>query len=317
MGHLANEHAFAGELSYMRHGRGEKAWHEAYNFPRFGATAFFGSTGNRELMGYYSGLFSFISIPLIQHKAYSFSGKLGCGIGYGSKVYDEDDSLLVYSMAVSTHFNALVSLGVESRFEFGNHLFSLNLDMTHFSNGATQVPNLGLNLPYVSVGYGYRVKESKLDTVPDYGVFQPYWQFGGVGFASVKEVFPTNGKKYPIFGLNAVARRYFKRNVGMEMSFDFIYKEAIMAYRPAVPKTKSEIIQLGLFAGYLLPLDHLHMVVGMGYYVRDKFQPEDFLYHRVGLRYVFDNGINLNLVLKSHWARADYIEYGIGYTFKR
>ena len=41
------------------------------------------------------------------------------------------------------------------------------------------------------------------------------------------------------------------------------------------------------------------------------------MYHRVGLRYVFANGININLVLKSHWARADYVEYGIGYTFKK
>ena len=55
------------------------------------------------------------------------------------------------------------------------------------------------------------------------------------------------------------------------------------------------------------------MVIGMGAYVRDKYKPNDKLYHRVGMRYVFDNGINLNLALKSHWARADYVEYGIGY----
>ena len=55
----------------------------------------------------------------------------------------------------------------------------------------------------------------------------------------------------------------------------------------------------------------------MGIYLKDKYQPEDFLYHRVGMRYVFENGININLVLKSHWARADYTEFGIGYSFKR
>jgi hypothetical protein len=147
--------------------------------------------------------------------------------------------------------------------------------------------------------------------------FKKYWEFGGIAFASVKEVFPTEGPKYPVYGVNAVARRYFKRSVGAELTFDYIHKQAIMAHHPDVPKTQAEIVQLGVFAGYLLPFNHFHLVVGMGYYMKDKFQPEDFLYHRVGMRYVFENGINLNLVLKSHWARADYIEYGIGYTFRK
>lgn len=317
MGHLATEHAFAGELSYIKRGGGERAWHEAYNRPTYGFTGFFGSTGNRKLMGHYLGAYSFMSIPIVRFKSYTFSGKFGCGIGYGTKVYDADDSIQILSMAVSTHFNAMVVMGVESRFEFGNHSASIGLDMTHFSNGATKVPNLGLNLPYVSLGYGYKLKEKPVDSLFAHKMFEPSWQFGAVGIFSVKEVFPTNGKKYPVYGFNVMARRFFKRNVGMELSFDFISKQAILGYQTYVPKTQGEIIQLGIFAGYLMPLDRLHVVVGMGYYIKDKFQPEDFMYHRVGMRYVFDNGININLVLKSHWARADYVEYGIGYTFKR
>ena len=33
------------------------------------------------------------------------------------------------------------------------------------------------------------------------------------------------------------------------------------------------------------------------------------------LRILLNNGLLLNLTLKTHWARADYLEYGIGYTF--
>jgi hypothetical protein len=49
--------------------------------------------------------------------------------------------------------------------------------------------------------------------------------------------------------------------------------------------------------------------------VRDVYNPDDMFYHRLGLRYQFKEHLLLNLVLKSHWARADYIEYGIGYVF--
>jgi len=315
MGHLANEHAYAGELSYFVQGKGRKAWHEAYKYPTYGVTGFFGTVGNRELMGHYFGAFGFMSFPLLKVKHYTFSGKVGCGVGYGTKVHDPEDNKL--SIAVSTHFNVLVSLAVENRWVFGRHAFNTVIDMTHFSNGATKVPNLGLNLPYVSIGYGYKLKDASRDTRLEFNAFKKRWEFGAIALGSTKEVFPAEGEKYPVFGLNAVARRYFKRNVAMEMSFDFISKQAVKAYQSDVPKTQAEIVQLGLFAGYILPLDHFHLVVGMGYYVKDKFQPEDFMYHRVGMRYVFNNGLNINLALKTHWARADYIEYGIGYTFKR
>jgi hypothetical protein len=55
----------------------------------------------------------------------------------------------------------------------------------------------------------------------------------------------------------------------------------------------------------------------MGYYIHDKFDADDELYHRLGMRYTFDNGLLLNFVLKTHWAKADYIEFGVGYNFKR
>lgn len=315
MGHLATQHTFATEVSYMFKGNGEKDWHEAYNKPVYGVSAFFGSVGNRELMGNYAGAYGFLSVPFIKINRYSFSGRMGCGLAIAGKIYDPESNNL--SIAVSTRLNALVSLGIENKVEFGNHSFNSIIDMTHFSNAAIKVPNLGLNLPYLSLGYGYRIREANFDSIPKPQKFKKKWQFGTVGFVSVKEEYPVGGKKYFIHGLNLVARRYFKRAVGAELTFDYIHKQSVIVYHEDVPKTQAEIFQLGIFLGYLMPLDHFHIVVGMGCYVRDKYKPEDVFYHRVGMRYVFDKGLNLNLVLKSHWARADYVEFGVGYTINK
>jgi len=319
MGHLATEHAYALEISYLIQPKGKKAWHQAYRNPVFGVTGFIGSVGNHEVLGNYYSAFAFINFPFIKTKRYTLSAKLGCGLGYGTKFYKKnypDDSSSILNVAVSTPVNAHISLALENRFVFGNHSVNASIDMTHFSNGAIKVPNLGLNLPFISLGYGYRIKRSQ-DTVFDHGLFQKYWEFGAIGIISAKEVFPTGGKKYPVFGINLMARRYFRRKTGMEVSFDIISKQAIFQYHADVPKTQAEIIQLGLFVGYILPFDNFHILGGMGVYLRDKYFPEDRMYHRVGMRYVFDNGLNINFVLKTHWARADYVEYGIGYTFKR
>lgn len=314
MGHLASEHAFAGEISCYFRPKNRKLWHKAYRNPIIGLTGFFGTVGNRKVLGEYYGLIGFSSFPLINSKHYLFSLKMGAGLGYGTKHFDLEKNQL--NNAIGSAINAQICLGVESRIFFGNHLINLSFDMTHFSNGSTKTPNLGLNLPYIGLGYGYKIKEH-LDT--NY-VLEPYkkkWQFGLMLIGSVKEIYPTGGKKYPIYAASLIGRRFFNQKVGMEMSFDFISKQAVFGYHPDVRKTQSEIIQLGIFTGYILPFDRFHMLFGMGVYVRDKYKPENLFYHRVGMRYVFDNGINMNLVLKTHFAKADYVEYGIGYTFKK
>ena len=316
IGHLPTEHAFAGEASYLIQGKGQKAWHDYYRKPTYGVTAFFGSVGNRELLGHYFGSYGFMSFPLVREKFYTFSFKMGAGLGYGTKVYDTDDNVL--SAAVSTHINALIVLGVESRFVFGNNSAILGLDMTHFSNGATKVPNLGLNLPYVSIGYGRRLQKSNFcDTCDQVRLGRQRYFFGATAIGSLSSNFPTGGKKRPVYALSLFARKLIGDKGGIEVSFDVMSKQSNMEFKPDVPKTQLDIMQLGVFTGFIMPLDQLHFVLGMGAYVRDKYSPIDRFYHRVGLRYVFKNGINLGVVLKSHWARADYVEYGIGYSFGR
>jgi hypothetical protein len=314
MGHLATEHAFAGEVSCYFRPKNRKLWHKAYKNPLIGVTGFFGTVGNRELLGEYYGLIGFSSFPLINSKHYLFSLKMGAGLGYGTKHYNQESNQL--SNAIGSSFNAQICLGLESRILFGNHSVNISIDMTHFSNGSSKMPNLGLNLPYVGLGYGYRIKKG-IDSNYVNEAYKKRWEYGVMVVGSVKEIYPTGGKKYPIFAASAIGRRFFNPKVGMEVSFDLFSKQAIMGYHSGIRKKQSEIIQLGLFAGYILPLDHFHLLFGMGVYVRDKFKPETPLYHRIGMRYVFDNGININLALKSHWAKADYFEYGIGYTFKK
>ncbi|GAB5419023.1 MAG: acyloxyacyl hydrolase [Crocinitomicaceae bacterium] len=318
MGHVVDEHAIATEFSYYFKGNGERRWHLPYNKPRYGVSGFVGTVGNRKLFGVYYGAYGFISLPFWKGDHFTFAGRLGSGLSIAPKVYDHVSNNL--SIATSTHVNALVSLAAEARYEFGPHALNAIIDMTHFSNGAAKVPNLGLNVPFLSFGYAHRIRERHIYDVPReilIGDYQKYWEFGAVGILSAKEVYPVGGPKYPVYGFNLMGRRYFKPQVGMEVSFDIMHKASLRTYTPEVYASNTDVLQLGAFVGYLMPFNHFHIVVGMGAYLRDKsFFGEDF-YHRVGMRYVFDNGININCVLKSHWARADYVEYGVGYTFKR
>ncbi|MES2800073.1 MAG: acyloxyacyl hydrolase [Bacteroidota bacterium] len=316
MGHVPNGPTHAGEISLLIRMNGSKSWHYATSFPTLGVTVFAGTVGNSQLLGNFFGANAFIDFPIIRAKFYQFSGKMACGLGYGSKIYDPITN--PKDVAISTHLNAMIQLGIKSSFTIEKNTLSLALDMTHFSNGAFKTPNLGINLPYVSVGFERIINTAAPLRFTTADAVTPWkkWLFNITAIGSVKEVFPTGGRKYPVFALNTSARWMAKPKVGMEHGIDFILKQSIMDYHIEAEKNQWDILQIGLYSAYLLPLDQFHFVFGMGVYVKDKYSPEDIFYHRVGMRYYLKNGININLSLKSHWAKADYVEWGVGYSFR-
>lgn len=325
MAHLITQHSLASEVGVVFQTKNRKNWNHDYKNPRIALNAYFGNLGNDKVLGYSLGLYACVSMPLVKAKWYEFSAKAGVGVAYMNKRFHQEKNPL--NVGVSTPINVLVLLGLESRFKINDRsAITFSLDATHFSNGATTVPNLGLNLPFLAIGYQHKIQDPAwIDPdnrevegyTPSFSPKLKRWELGAMAIGSVKEVFPVNQKKFGVFGFNLIGRRYFNQKVAMEMSFDFMLKESIKVYNPEVEKTYGEIIQLGLYAGYILPFERFHAIVGMGVYVRDKYSPQDAMYHRLGMRYVFKNGININLTLKSHWARADYVEYGIGYTFTK
>ena len=317
MGHLAKDRLFAGELSFVKRMR-SKDWCEAYRNPYVGLTLYGSNLGNKEILGYGFGTYGFIEFPWSRSEKHVFTCKLGAGVGAVTKVYDVQTN--PKNVAMSTYVNAIICLGIQGRWYIKpEHALLYSLDMTHFSNGSSKVPNLGLNMPYVGLGYQYTFKRKErenlhlatFERVP----FLKSWNASVVGIISDKQIFPTGGKHYPVFALSGMLYKQFKPKVGMEIALDIISKQSIIHYREYIPKTQYDILQIGAFVGYNIPLDRFRFVIGMGKYLKDRYEPDALFYHRVGMRYQFDNGLLLNLVLKSHWAKADYIEYGVGYTF--
>lgn len=314
MGHLPREHVVGGEFSVYARPDGSKNWHHAYRFPRVGLTFFASNAGNKAVLGNYVGSYAFIEFPFVKTEKHNFFGKLGSGVGYGTKVFDQQ--LNPKNVAISSHLNVMICLGLQYRYSFGmNHLVT-GIDLTHFSNASTKVPNLGLNLPFFSLGYGRTMRKTEQKNL-ETPFERQKWKFDVLGVVSMKEVFPTERKKYGILAFSLKTSRQFRPKTGVEFSADVFYKTSNYVYREDLYPNKSalDIIQMGVFAGYVLPLDKLSFVLGMGTYVRDKYNPNDRFYHRIGMRYQCSKHVGVHLVLKSHWAKADYAEYGISYTF--
>ncbi len=313
VGDLPRAHPFAGEVSFVIHTKGEKLWHKHYVYPTVGVTAFAASVGNNNVLGNFYGSYGFIEFPFVKEAHYQFTGKIGSGLAYTSHVYDP--LIDPKNSVVSAHVNALICFGLQNRFVFDRHQIILGIDLTHCSNGSYKVPNIGINMPYISLGYGYRFRKSEVLT--KHHSVLPYRKilWGLTGIISSNDNYPTGQNHAPVYALSGFARYFFRPKVGAEMALDVNSEQLTLRYKPEISKTQLDIIQVGVYAGYLLPLDRFHFVLGMGVNVRDKYKPESLFYHRIGMRYYLDNGIHLNVVLRSNWAKANYTEWGIGYTF--
>lgn len=276
---------------------------------RCGYSAIISTSGNRELVGSFYGLSSFGELPILAGKKWALYNHSSMGIGYVQKVYDEINNPL--NNVVSTHFNALIELGLESRFKLKSGDFFLKCDVTHLSNGSLKLPNFGLNYFFVGAGYVHNIAP------PAVKIDQVFTSFSNLEIQAIygaKSTFFSDQKKHGIYALNLAFQKIKNERLGVEFSLDGVYKLPTRFQYPELDINNKELFQLGLFAGHVMSFNRVSTILGMGVYLIDPLQPQDALYHRVGLRYAVTNKLKASLVLKANWGKADYFEWGVFYS---
>ncbi|MFM8595693.1 MAG: acyloxyacyl hydrolase [Flavobacteriales bacterium] len=314
MAHLPQAPAVASELSYIYQTKQQKKWHQAYRQPLVGGTLFFGSVGNNQILGKYTGLYGFVELPIIKYKRYRLDFRFATGLGYTNRPFDP--ILNPENVAIGSKVNALMCFALKQSYRIGAYGLTFGIDMTHFSNASYQMPNLGINVPFLSLGV-QRFFDNITANEQLKELNRPNYNFGASLIYSQKEMRPVGVGRYPVYAGNIFARKYFGPKAGLEMSLDVIYKTGLL-HHPSYPQaTGLDPLQIGIYVGYIQPFDRIQYIYGLGYYVRDVLKPDDPFYIRLGTRYSFTPNIEGQFSLKTHYAKADYMELGLIYHFNR
>ena len=313
MAHLPQAPAIAGEFSYIYRTSNKKPWHESYRQPLVGGTLFFGSVGNNQILGHFTGLYGFVELPIVKRKHYRLDFKFATGLGYTNKPFDPE--LNPENVAIGSRVNAMMCFALKQSWRFENYALTFGIDMTHFSNASYQMPNLGVNVPYLSLGvqkFMPNARKEKLPTVLE----RPHFTYGFSAIVSAKEMNPKGVGRYPVLAAALFARKYLSPKAGLEASIDVIYKTSLLSH-PSYPQAAGlDPLQIGVFIGYVQPFDRLHFIYGVGTYLRDVLQPDEPIYIRLGSRYAVRPNLDAFATLKTHYAKADYMELGLAYHFK-
>jgi hypothetical protein len=326
--HLIQGHSMGLHVYANRATDGSKFWHWAYNFPECGVDFTAINSGNsRELGDQYSSSY-LVNLPLnrgnhlwnkssVSDRKFKHWIGLGIGLGYSSQRWDLESNH--QAPMLGSRLNAALSIQYSMRlaaFTFGE--FRAGFRVLHFSNGAFQLPNLGTNNAGLFLSYATAKHAHRNVQVPSTPIMEKYMLSLGIA-AGMKEILPPNGRKYIASVVSLLGEKRISYKSGLGIGLDLLFDESAsylfeqrMGYRPA----SSQSIQLGGLISYSLFFDRLSLKMQQGIYMRDAYRLNGLLYHRFGLRYEITRRLFAQLTLKTHFAKADFGEVGIGYTWR-
>lgn len=315
MAHLVQSHTFGFEFSIVKKSNGQKEWEQQLNCPNYGISFFASSTGNKDIIGTAYALNAFIDFKVLGKKKLYLSTRLAGGLGFVSKPFQQEKN--PKNVAIGSHLNGFIQMGLNLNYSRKKDLFSFGFDISHFSNGAAKLPNLGLNLPYLSIGYTRFNKVTTNTYIKKPVLFSKKWSYLAFGFLAPKQVYPTGGRTAPVYGVSVFTQKRLTPLSGIEIGIDLISNQTHFDIYKEIEKTQLTVLQIGIYGGYLFHLNNrLNFYTGMGVYVKNTLNPSGFIYNRLGIRYVGEKRFLLNVGIKANFAKADYFEYGIGYRFK-
>ncbi|MCT4580040.1 MAG: acyloxyacyl hydrolase [Flavobacteriales bacterium] len=299
--HLPQKSSNLFELNYTKYGK---------NLPGFGLGINYIESGNQASIGSITGVYGFTDL-IFNKKDTTLRFKIGFGAGYVEKIYTPNNNNK--NIAIGSHLNSNVIFRIEKNVLLNKHACYFGAGLTHFSNGSSQTPNLGLNFLSLNIGYSlYQPKQKNVTYTPQ-AIDSQNKLFYGIAYRiGIRENFEPSRKKYTIHTLSPYIKytKNHKRNyLG---GLDIFYNPSIQFYGQDLSP-----IRLGGYLGKEWGINRLLLGIDIGFYVFDQYKENGISYQRLNIHYFLSEKIKATFLLKSHWTVAQAFQIGIAYELKK
>ena len=246
--------------------------------------------------------------------------RLGTGLGYISKRFDRLEDYK--DEVIGSHINGLMHVNYTNAFRLSNQLsLFANVGITHLSNGSFKTPNLGINIATESMGLSYRFGKDTLH-FPKHKERLPFTDkkifFNLVAAGGAKEILPPDHQKYFVYSFSGSCLKQLGYKSSLGLGLDYFHDASLKPLLQSDSSNAGKNLQVGTIGIYLahdLAINKIHIVMDLGYYLYRQWKADGSVYDRIGYKFFFTNNICFNLTLETHWAKADFVECGLGYKF--
>ena len=332
-----------GSVAYNRKLNGEAIWHQFYHNPEVTFQGTFGSLGNATEFGNIhsiSGGYRFIH-PL-NHKI-NLTAEARLGAAYFNHPFNEESNIDNVTVGSSITVQATADAGLEYRFSRWSLLAKASV--LHCSNSHYSLPNVGINMPLISLGIRY----SFGDSLRTSSTFKPSTdkrvrynfrlalgineQGGSTG--------PVNGPHYGVYLASLYINRHYTPVARWQTGLEGYYNQGsytfITSQRYYREQERLKSSALSAILGHEYIFGHVGFVTQGGIYIynplgRDRYEElsekgiRDYLKTlisaRLGLHYylrsTFDqkrNNLFVGWYTKTNFGKADFMEMTVGYNF--
>jgi hypothetical protein len=315
---LTQGHVSIAELCISRPSYGEKFWNQLFRFPEPGISICVFDLGSPQYLGNLYSICPYIDFPINRSLRSKICFRAGGGLSYLTKPFDRISNYK--NIAIGSHLNGFMNFRFTLKEEISPRLrLDFGLGISHCSNGAFKMPNLGLNMPTLDLGIGYSLfpcpSYRRFDTLPACDK-KPFLAVSLAG--ALSQINPPGGHDFGAIVISAAVYRRWNHKNMWNAGLEIFYNEA--NYREIVRTDanvkRSRYIQPAAKMGYSLCIGRLSMPLDLGFYFYDKVNGEAFpMYEKVGLRYQISKNMLIGTSLKTYFARAEFFEWGITYRF--
>ena len=319
------------ELGLRWQTQGRQAWHQWHRYPAFDlALAHFhlGALAHDRAWG----LLPSLSVPILRRTGWLAVFRLGTGLGYITRPYDAFANPA--QNAIGSHWNNFTQfrLGVEARLS-AHWRLQAGFCLNHFSNGSSELPNFGINLPsgFATLHWSPKtIREADFARSPEPKRGGRRWGGIATGGLALVEYSIFDGPRYPVWTAAGAAFYHFNKVNRLLLGAEYeshrgVYYWGIRsgAFRQKdAARRGATRLALSLADEFLFGPLGVQVLAGIYLPGRqiNQYVPSPW-YSKLSLRYYFPPlmgtplRLHTGISLKAHKTTAEYISLNAGLVF--
>lgn len=316
--HLITGHPEGVILGWNKKTFGFKDWEQRYNYPDYGVSVAYQDMKN-EYLGHNFSVYGHFNFYFLKR---NLMLRIGQGLAYTSKPYGKYDNPKNIAFGSQIMSSTYLMLNYKKETIFRQFGVQAGLSLIHYSNANVKAPNTSVNTMAVNLGVTYNLDDEEPEyqrTLTD-DKFTEHIRYNVVFRTGINESDVIGSGQYPFYIVSGYADKRLSHKSAVQLGADVFFsrflKELIHYQSVAFPEENvsgdEDWKRVGIFAGHELFINKLSVVTQLGYYVYYPFDFEGRTYFRVGLKRYFGNKWFGALSLKSHGAKAEAVEFGVG-----
>lgn len=297
---------------------GNQAWQQRYNYPDYGLSFVYQDLKN-DVLGNSIGLFAHYNFYFLKRRIML---RVAQGLSYNTNSYDKIENPKNVAFGSDILSSTYVMLNYKKVRLLDRFGFQAGLTLVHYSNANVKAPNTSINTIALNVGLTYNLGDEVLEYI-DTDTNKKFTESikynlafrGGVNQSDV-----IGSGQFPFYIFSAYADKRLGHTSAIQFGADVFFsnflKELIYYQSVSFPEENvsgnEDHKRVGVFVGHELFINKLSLITQLGYYVYYPFDFEGGTYFRVGLKHYFGKTFFGAITLKSHGAKAEAVEFGIG-----